>query len=270
MPYARNALDGSRVYFEDDGGPGEAVVFHGGLLDSVETVRGSHVARALRELSGEFRLIYADHRGLGWSDKPYEVEAYTMPLRVADAVAILDELGIGRAHFIGASYGGRLGFGIGEHAPERVLSLVIGGQQPYAIDRGGPLGRVVTEALADSRKEGSMEPFVRALEAFSGVRFSDALREKYLDNDPVAVEAASNAMVAEGAISGNLRTWQIRCLIYAGTEDVDFIDRARRAADEIPNAEFVPLEGLEHVDAHLVRVDRLLLAILRTLRGKDR
>jgi len=26
MPYARNALDGSRVYFEDDGGDGAAVV----------------------------------------------------------------------------------------------------------------------------------------------------------------------------------------------------------------------------------------------------
>src|SRR5829696_3197096 len=54
-------------------------------------------------------------------------------------VAVLDELGTERAHFIGNSWGGRLGFGIGEHVPERVLSLVIGGQQPYAIDPDGPL-----------------------------------------------------------------------------------------------------------------------------------
>ena len=46
MPYARNALDGSRVYFEDDGGDGAAVVLHGGLLDSVDLVRASHIARA--------------------------------------------------------------------------------------------------------------------------------------------------------------------------------------------------------------------------------
>jgi 3-oxoadipate enol-lactonase len=52
------------------------------------------------------------------------VGAYATSLRVADAVAVLDELGIERAHFIGTSYGGRLGFGIGEHAPEPVLSLV--------------------------------------------------------------------------------------------------------------------------------------------------
>ena len=72
-----------------------------------------------------------------------------MPLRVA----VLDELGIERAHFIGNSWGGRLGFGIGEHAPERVLSLVIGGQQPYAIDLEGPLAHAATETLAESRRE---------------------------------------------------------------------------------------------------------------------
>jgi pimeloyl-ACP methyl ester carboxylesterase len=146
MPYARNALDGNRVYFEDDGGNGAAVVLHGGIGDSVDLVRASSIAHALQELpTDEFRLIYVDHRGVGRSDKPHEVEAYAMPLRVADAVAVLDELGIERAHFIGNSWGGRLGFGIGEHAPERVLSLVLGGQQPYAIDPNGPLARLIIE-----------------------------------------------------------------------------------------------------------------------------
>lgn len=266
MPYATNALDGSRVYFEDDGGDGEAVVFHGGILDSVELVRASNIARALRELSDEFRLIYADHRGIGRSDKPHEVESYAMPLRVADAVAVLDELDIERAHFIGASYGGRLGFGIGEHAPDRVLSLVIGGQQPYAINLDGPLARVVTETLAESRRQGSLEPFVEALESFSGIRFPDAQRTLYLDNDAAAIEAASSAMVSEGEISKDLRAWQVRCLIYAGSGD-DFHDQARQAADEIPNAEFVSLEELDHVGAHLARADPLLPTVLRTLRG---
>jgi|SRR5215211_3681338 len=88
MPYARNALDGSRVYFEDDGGDGAAVVLHGGLLESVDLVRASHTARALQGAPDEFRLIYIDHRGLGRSDKPHEVEAYAMPLRVADAASV--------------------------------------------------------------------------------------------------------------------------------------------------------------------------------------
>jgi pimeloyl-ACP methyl ester carboxylesterase len=265
MLYARNALDETRVYFEDDGGDGVPVVVHGGIVDSIPLLRDSHIARALQGLP-EFRLIYVDHRGVGRSDKPHDQQAYAMPLRVADALAILDELGIERAHFIGTSYGGRLGFGIGELAPERVLSLVIGGQQPYAIDREGPLFRVVTESLLASRNQGSLEPFVQALEAFAGVRIPDQQRAHYLDNDPAAIAAASNAMVAEGAICKDLRSWRVRCLIWIGARDLDFIDQARRAADEIPNAEFVSLEEVDHVGAHLQH-DPVLPAVLRTLRG---
>jgi pimeloyl-ACP methyl ester carboxylesterase len=269
MPYARNALDGNRVYFEDDGGNGEAVVFYGGIVDSVDLLRTSRIAQALQELpEEEFRFIYADHRGVGRSDKPHEVEAFAMRLRVADAMAVLDKLGIERAHFIGNSYGARLGFGIGEHAPERVLSLVLGGQQPYAMDPDTPLARVITEALAESRKEGTLELFVAALESFSGVRIPDAQRALYLDNDPAAIEAASSAMVAEGAISEDLQAWEVRCLIYVGARDADFHDKAQRAASEIPNAQFISLEERDHVGAHLAQVDPLLPAVFCTLRGK--
>ncbi len=118
MPFATNARDASSVYFEDDGGDGAPVVILGGLLDPIELVRGAPIARALGELSDEFRLIYVDHRGHGRSDKPHEAEAYAMRLRVADVGAVLDALGIERAHFVGISWGGRLCFGIGEHAPE--------------------------------------------------------------------------------------------------------------------------------------------------------
>ena len=122
VPYAQNALDGTSVYFEDDGGPGVPVVLYGGILDSVESVRASQLARALQELSAaEFRLVYADHRGLGRSDQaPRRRRRTRCPLQTADFVAVLDALGVEKAHFVGRSYGGRLGFGVGEHAAERV------------------------------------------------------------------------------------------------------------------------------------------------------
>jgi pimeloyl-ACP methyl ester carboxylesterase len=254
------------VYFEDAGGDGEVIVLHGGLLDSVDLVRGSNIARALQVRPEEFRLIYVDHRGLGRSDKPHEAEAYAMWLRVADTVAVLDELGIERAHFVGTSWGGRRGFGIDEHAPERVLSLVIGGQQPYAMNPDGPLVGTGTRTLAESRGEGSLDPFVEALESFAGGRVPEALRTRWLDNDPVAIEAAWSAALGEGAISENLGTWEVRCLIYVGEGDIDFHEQAQRAAGEIPNAEFISLEELEHVGAHLAQVD----PVLRTLRGNGR
>ena len=142
MPYATNPVDGTQIYFEDTGGSGTPVVLHGGLLDCVDDVRESAVARGL--LAGKFRAVYVDHRGLGRSDKHHEPAAYAMPLRARDPAAVLDELGIDRAHFVGLSWGGRLGFGIGAHTPDRVRTLVCGGQQPHAWP-DSPLTRVVTK-----------------------------------------------------------------------------------------------------------------------------
>lgn len=267
MPYATNAVDGTRVYFEDDGGAGTPVVLYGGILDSVELVRRSHIARALQAPRNEFRLIYADHRGLGRSGKPHEVEGYAMSLQVADAVAVLDELGIARAHFVGRSYGGRLAFGIGEHSPERVLSLVAGGQQPYAVDPDGPLARVIVGVLDATRREG-VRAFVEALEGYWGVRFPDAERRGYVAQDGAAVAASAEAMMAQGAISTDLRKWRVPCLIYLGAGDVDFIEQARRAAGEIPNAEFVALEELDHYGAHF-EAEHVVPVVLRTLRANS-
>lgn len=264
MPNAKNAQDGARVYFEDDGGVGSPVVFLGGFLDPVELVRRSPLAQALQAMSEEFRLIFVDHRGHGQSGKPHDAEAYAMPVRVADAVAVLDELGLDRTHFIGVSWGGRLCFGIGELAPDRVRSLVIVGQQPYSIDPRGPLTRVVGEALAASRTEG-IEALIRAFESIAGP-YPEDVREVYLANDAAAMRAAWDAALAEGAVTRDLRTWRITCLISVASEDLDFYEQARRAADEIPHAEFVSLEGLDHLDVDTADVDPVLPAILRTLR----
>jgi len=262
VPFAKNPTDGRRVYFEDDGGEGPAVVVHGGFGEPVELVRASPIAQALP--IQEFRVIYVDHRGHGHSDKPHDPAAYAMRLRVADALGVLDELGVERAHFVGTSWGGRLGFGIGEHAPERVLSLVIGGQQPYRWP-DSPLVRVVTEGLAAARRQSSNEPFIEALEGFWNVRFPDARRT--IDNDPAALDAAWQAALSEGPVSEDLGAWRIRCLIFIGAMDIDFLEQARRAADEIPNSEFISPEGRNHYAAHTEEDDPVLEAVVRTLRG---
>ena len=55
------------------------------------------------------------------------------------------------------------------------------------------------------------------------------------------------------------------CLIYLGAADVDFLEQARRAADEIPNAEFFALDDLDHLAAHF-EAERVIPAIVRTPR----
>jgi pimeloyl-ACP methyl ester carboxylesterase len=80
------------------------------------------------------------------------------------------------------------------------------------------------------------------------------------------MRAAWTAALAEGAVSQDLGAWGVRCLICVATDDSDFFAQARRAADEIPNAEFVAIEGRDHLGVDTARVDPILPAVLRTLR----
>jgi pimeloyl-ACP methyl ester carboxylesterase len=267
LPFATNRRDGSRVYFEDDGGQGSPVVVLGGFLDPIELVRTAPISQALEGVADGFRLVFIDHRGHGRSDKPHEAKAYELALRVADVIAVLDELDIQQAHVVGISWGGRLCFGLGEYAPERVLSLVIIGQQPYAIDPDGPLARVVGEALAASKQQG-IEALILAFEAIAG-RYPDPVRSVYLACDAAAMRAAWNAVMAEGDVSEDLGSWRTRCLICVAADDLDFFDQARRAAVEIPDAEFVSIEGTDHLGVDTAPVDPVLPTVLRTLRSAN-
>ena len=264
MPYAQNEIDGTRIYFEDDGGDGPTVIFSGGILDVVQSVRRSEIARGVS--NEEFRKVFVDHRGLGKSDKPHDVQAYAMPRRVDDTLSVLDAIGVERAHFVGTSWGGRLGFGVGEYAPQRIASLVLGGQQPYAIDPDGPLTQRVGAGIEASQTRG-MEAFVETLEEASELRFPEPERSWYIEQDPKAVRAAWKSALDEGAVASDLGSWQMPCLIFAGSNDVDFHDLARRAADEIPKGRFISIEADDHVGAHM-RNKQVIPLMLEQLRGR--
>jgi pimeloyl-ACP methyl ester carboxylesterase len=263
MPYARNRVDGVRTYFEDSGGVGPPVLFYTGFADPLDVAKASRLAQAL---SGEFRLIFADHRGQGGSDKPLEASAYALPTRVADAVAVLDAHDIERAHFLGSSWGARLGFALGEHAPERALSLVLCGNQPYAWNLESSTAKAVAAAIAAARQEG-MKGFVETFESALDYRFPEPQRTWTLEkNDPAALDAAWQSVQVEGRVSQDLSTWRMPCLICAGEAD-EMHDAAKRAAEEIPGARFVSFAGHSHISAFYEADDLLLPHIFELLRS---
>jgi pimeloyl-ACP methyl ester carboxylesterase len=71
-----------------------------------------------------FRVIVPDQRGYGASDKPADVESYAIPFLAIDVTAILDHLGIERAHVVGHDWGAAVAWAVASFAPERVDHLV--------------------------------------------------------------------------------------------------------------------------------------------------
>lgn len=259
MPYATNPIDDVRTFFEDSGGDGPPVLVYPGFTDPLEHAKASPLAQALKD---DFRLVFADHRGQGRSNKPHEVRSYDLITRVADAVAVLDTVGIERAHYIGFSLGARLGFAMGEHATERLLSLVLCGNQPYEWP-DGPMLRAVSEAVAAGRARG-MLALVEKWESSIGERFPEPERTWMLANDALALDALLRSSLAEGPISQELTKWKVPCLIYAGAED-EMHEGAARAATEIPGAVFVSLPGHTHFAAERV-ADELLPHVMELFR----
>lgn len=259
MPYATNPVDGVRSYFEDEGGDGTPVLVYTGLADPIAAAQRTGPAPALRSTH---RLVYVDHRGHGRSDKPHDPSAYALPTRVADACAVLDELGLDRAHVLGFSWGARLGFAIGEYAAERVLSLVLCGNQPYAWDQRWPFVPALTEAFSVAADHG-MQSFVDSLEASFGDPVQEPVRSWVLDNDPVALAAAWRSAMAEGEISADLSAWSVPCLIYLA-EGEDMHPNAARAAAAIPTARLLTLHGHTHLSAP-DEVDQVLPAVREVL-----
>ncbi len=70
-----------------------------------------------------FQVIVPDLRGYGRSGKPGPVDAYSLPLLAGDVLAILTELGIGKAHVVGHDWGAALAWGLAALSPGNVDHL---------------------------------------------------------------------------------------------------------------------------------------------------
>ncbi|MCX6459431.1 MAG: alpha/beta fold hydrolase [Actinobacteria bacterium] len=81
---------------------------------------------AIPALSERFRVIAPDQLGFGLTGPPAD-GVYSMQAWVAHVVAVLDELGIERAHVVGNSFGGAVALHLAVHHPERVNRLALMG-----------------------------------------------------------------------------------------------------------------------------------------------
>jgi pimeloyl-ACP methyl ester carboxylesterase len=104
-----------------EGGPadGEPVLLlHGFPQDAREFDR---IVPALHQKG--LRTYALNQRGCSPGARPRDVEAYRLREAVADAVAIVDELGIERVHVVGHDWGAQIAWLLADRHPDRVRTL---------------------------------------------------------------------------------------------------------------------------------------------------
>jgi pimeloyl-ACP methyl ester carboxylesterase len=114
--------DGTRLYYETAGETGTPILFiheFGGNYDAWEPQMSFFARRN--------RCITYAARGYAPSDIPTDVEHYSQAIAAEDALAVLDALGIDKAHIVGLSMGGFATLHFGLMFPERALSLTVAG-----------------------------------------------------------------------------------------------------------------------------------------------
>lgn len=249
MPHANN--DGTRIYYEV-GGYGPPLVLAHGFSDGLEGWREYGYIKVLEK---EHRIILIDARGHGASDKPHNSQAYGLKQRPADVAAVLDDLGIDKAHYFGYSLGGWIGLGLAKYAPQRIRSLIIGGAQPY-----GQSMELYRRGLT-----GGIEGWVAVVEKMLGSPVTPEMQERLLSNDVQALLASVTNDRPD--ISGILPNMRMPCLLYAGEAD-PLCPLVERCASELPNARFFSLPGLNHIQG-AVRSDLVLPHVVEFLANPE-
>ncbi|MFF1378011.1 alpha/beta fold hydrolase [Streptomyces sp. NPDC058308] len=92
-------------------------------------------------LAAHHHVIRYDHRDTGRSSRSFDEHPYAVTDLARDVVAVLDGLGVGRAHLVGLSLGGMLCQLVLADHPERVLSATLMGtcalsETPYVRPDG--------------------------------------------------------------------------------------------------------------------------------------
>ncbi|HEY4317531.1 MAG TPA: alpha/beta hydrolase [Herbaspirillum sp.] len=237
--------DGVRLHYQV-AGEGPPLVLHHGFGGSWSAWRYFGFVQQLKD---RYQLIMPDARGHGLSGKPHDLRAYSMSERIDDVLAILDELRIERAHFMGYSMGGLVAYGLARREQHRLRSLIIGAAHPYedhswdvfaGIDGSNPAA------------------FIDALETALGERLSDDIKANVLNNDLWALSAAAKRR--RPSMEHILPGIALPCLLYCGRNDARHA-AVERCAAALPAARFASLPGIGHFEG-MMRSDLVLPHLL--------
>lgn len=197
--------------------------------------------RNLPRLAASRPVVAFDHRGNGRSDDPDEPAP--MATFVADAVAVLDEVGTAAAHAYGQSFGGMIAQELALSHPHRVRSLVLAATHP---------GRAHAVRDPAAPKVPKDRPHLALYSEWFAREHPEQVRADLLAGSrrPQPRHAGRRQWDAMQAWDAFDRLSEIACptLVLHGTEDrLVAVANARLLTERIPGAELVLIEGAGHV-----------------------
>lgn len=181
-----------------------------------------------------YRAIAFDHRGHGASTKSYEGADYTPEKMASDAAALLDHLGIERAHVMGYSMGARVSAFLALSDPDKVATLVLGGLGIGMVDGVGDWDPIA-EAL--------MVPDAATITHKRGKMFRSFADQTRSDRQALAAcIVTSRTLLSEDEVSRIAQP----TLVAVGTTD-DIAGSPDELAALMPNAVAFHIEGRDHM-----------------------
>ncbi|AZO12652.1 MULTISPECIES: alpha/beta hydrolase [unclassified Mesorhizobium] len=181
-----------------------------------------------------YRAIAFDNRGHGSSSKSYDEADYTPPKMASDAAALLEHLGIGRAHVMGYSMGARISAFLALSDPDKVATLVFGGLGIGMVDGVGDWDPIAAALLAQDPAT-ITDPRGRSFRAFADQTRSDR-------HALAACISTSRALLTEH----DLARIAPPTLVAVGTKD-DIGGSPDELAALMPNATAFHIEGRDHM-----------------------
>ena len=254
-----------RLFFETHGQGLPVVLLHGFPFD--HTIWAAQV----EALSDSFQVITPDLRGHGQS--PTSDETYSLDLMTQDITALLDDLSIERAVWVGHSMGGYITMAALRTVPERVSGIGLVATHPHADTDDKRIERFKSAEVALQSGPGDLALSMMGVLFAPGVdRKSDMAQTVYrimLHTAPAGVAGALRAMAGRPDSVDTLRNVSVPAVVIAGVLDqIVKLDVARAMAGSIPRAHMIAIDNAGHMPM-IEQPDATTLALRRLLETVD-
>jgi 3-oxoadipate enol-lactonase len=239
----QSTVNGISINFEIDG-PDNApwLVLSNSLLTNL-SMWDDQVAA----LKSSYRILRYDQRGHGGTQAT--PGPYSFDLLVADVIALLDMLGIKRAHFCGLSMGGMTALFLAQRHPDRFDRIIACDCGPASTPASAQQWKERIDIAAKDGIGALVEPTIGRWFPPDFVAAKPPVLDKVrqmIRTTPIAGFSGCAQALSDYDLRPGLAGIDRRTLLIVGTKDATLAG-IRQIKETVPGAALVELEGAGHI-----------------------